>query len=109
MFFVSFARGKWRHRRRVRQRPASAGECWPVSATPKVAEIRVIATLTRQREEMRRHKMCCYRRAAEDACVGGMSVADNIAFREFDRAPFASGAGGNRAAFPPMLKGDRAL
>ena len=26
----------------------------------------------------------------KNACVGGMSVADNIAFREFDRAPFAS-------------------
>ncbi len=27
----------------------------------------------------------------KNACVGGMSVADNLAFREFDRAPFASG------------------
>jgi ABC-type uncharacterized transport system ATPase subunit len=27
----------------------------------------------------------------KNACVGGMSVADNIAFREFDRAPFAKG------------------
>jgi hypothetical protein len=36
----------------------------------------------------------------KNACVGGMSVADNIAFREFDRAPFASGGWWlNRAAF----------
>ena len=35
----------------------------------------------------------------KNACVGGMSVADNIAFREFDRAPFASGGWWlNRAA-----------
>jgi general nucleoside transport system ATP-binding protein len=36
----------------------------------------------------------------KNACVSGMSVADNIAFREFDRAPFASGGWWlNRAAF----------
>ena len=33
----------------------------------------------------------------KNACVGGMSVADNIAFREFDRAPFARAAGGSTA------------
>ena len=27
----------------------------------------------------------------KNACVARMSVADNLAFREFDRAPFASG------------------
>jgi simple sugar transport system ATP-binding protein len=36
----------------------------------------------------------------KNACVGGMSVADNIAFREFDRAPFASkGWWLNKSAF----------
>ena len=32
-----------------------------------------------------------------NACVAGMSVADNMAFREFDRAPFARAAGGSTA------------
>jgi ABC-type uncharacterized transport system ATPase subunit len=36
----------------------------------------------------------------KNACVAGMSVADNVAFREFDRAPFAKGGWWlNRAAF----------
>jgi ABC-type uncharacterized transport system ATPase subunit len=44
------------------------------------------------REEMRRHKMSLLpEEPLKNACVGGMSVADNIAFREFDRTPFASG------------------
>jgi len=44
------------------------------------------------REEMRRHRMSLLpEEPLKNACVGGMSVADNIAFREFDRAPFASG------------------
>src|SRR6201992_2633477 len=53
------------------------------------------------REEMRRHKMSLLpEEPLKNACVGGMSVADNIAFREFDRAPFASGGWWlNRAAF----------
>jgi ABC-type uncharacterized transport system ATPase subunit len=53
------------------------------------------------REEMRRHKMSRLpEEPLKNACVGGMSVADNIAFREFDRAPFASGGWWlNRAAF----------
>ncbi|MGJ4944493.1 ABC transporter ATP-binding protein [Bradyrhizobium sp. HKCCYLS1011] len=43
-----------------------------------------------QREEMRRHKMSLLpEEPLKNACVGGMSVADNIALREFDRAPFA--------------------
>ena len=55
----------------------------------------------RSREEMRRHKMSLLpEEPLKNACVGGMSVADNIAFREFDRAPFASGGWWlNRAAF----------
>jgi general nucleoside transport system ATP-binding protein len=36
----------------------------------------------------------------KNACVSRMSVADNLAFREFDRAPFASGGWWlNRAKF----------
>src|SRR6266849_10493489 len=65
-------------------------------------EIRVIGDLYHaSREEMRRHKMSLLpEEPLKNACVGGMSVADNIAFREFDRAPFASGGWWlNRAAF----------
>jgi simple sugar transport system ATP-binding protein len=53
------------------------------------------------RDEMRRHRMSLLpEEPLKNACVGGMSVADNIAFREFDRAPFASsGWWLNRAAF----------
>jgi len=54
-----------------------------------------------RREEMRRHRMSLLpEEPLKNACVGGMSVADNIAFREFDRAPFASGGWWlNRGAF----------
>ena len=54
-----------------------------------------------RREEMRRHKMSLLpEEPLKNACVGGMSVADNIAFREFDRAPFASGGWWlNKSAF----------
>jgi general nucleoside transport system ATP-binding protein len=54
-----------------------------------------------RRQEMRRHKMSLLpEEPLKNACVGGMSVADNIALREFDRAPFASGGWWlNRAAF----------
>ena len=54
-----------------------------------------------RRDEMRRHKMSLLpEEPLKNACVGDMSVADNIAFREFDRAPFASGRWWlNRGAF----------
>src|SRR5262249_21343746 len=54
-----------------------------------------------RREEMRRHKMSLLpEEPLKNACVGGMSVADNIAFREFDRPPFATGGWWlNRRAF----------
>jgi simple sugar transport system ATP-binding protein len=53
------------------------------------------------REEMRQHKLSLLpEEPLKNACVGSMSVADNIAFREFDRAPFAAGGWWlNRAAF----------
>jgi simple sugar transport system ATP-binding protein len=56
-------------------------------------EVRVAGLLYHaRREEMRLHKMSLLpEEPLKNACVGGMSVADNIAFREFDRAPFASG------------------
>jgi ABC-type uncharacterized transport system ATPase subunit len=65
-------------------------------------QIRVAGNLYHaRREEMRRHKMSLLpEEPLKNACVGGMSVADNIAFREFDRAPFASGGFWlNRVAF----------
>jgi len=65
-------------------------------------KIRVAGDIYRaSREEMRRHKMSLLpEEPLKNACVGGMSVADNIAFREFDRAPFASGGWWlNRVAF----------
>lgn len=56
---------------------------------------------TATRDEMRRHRMSLLpEEPLKNACVGGMSVADNIAFREFDRAPFASGGWWlNKSAF----------
>jgi simple sugar transport system ATP-binding protein len=65
-------------------------------------EIRIAGGAYRaSREEMRRHKMSLLpEEPLKNACVGGMSVADNIAFRDFDRAPFAKGGWWlNRAAF----------
>jgi ABC-type uncharacterized transport system ATPase subunit len=44
------------------------------------------------RDEMRRHKLSCLpEEPLKNACVARMSVADNLVFREFDRAPFAFG------------------
>jgi general nucleoside transport system ATP-binding protein len=56
-------------------------------------EIRVVGDVYHAtREEMRRHRMSLLpEEPLKNACVGGMSVADNIAFREFDRPPFAAG------------------
>jgi simple sugar transport system ATP-binding protein len=65
-------------------------------------EIRVAGDVYHaSRDEMRGHKMSLLpEEPLKNACVGGMSVADNLAFREFDRAPFASGGWWlNRAAF----------
>jgi len=45
-----------------------------------------------RRQEMRRHKVSCLpEEPLKNACVARMSVADNLAFREFDRPPFARG------------------
>jgi simple sugar transport system ATP-binding protein len=45
-----------------------------------------------RREEMRAHRVRCLPdEPLRNACVGQMSVAENIGFREFDRKPFAAG------------------
>jgi ABC-type uncharacterized transport system ATPase subunit len=45
-----------------------------------------------RREEMRRHKISCLpEEPLRNACVARMSVAENLAFREFDHTPFARG------------------
>jgi general nucleoside transport system ATP-binding protein len=53
------------------------------------------------REEMRQnHLSVLPEEPLKNACVARMSVADNLAFREFDRAPFAAGGWWlNRATF----------
>jgi len=44
------------------------------------------------RDEMRERKVSCLpEEPLKNACVAAMSVAENIAFRAFDRPPFASG------------------
>jgi general nucleoside transport system ATP-binding protein len=44
------------------------------------------------RAEMRRHRLSCLpEEPLKNACVGRMSVADNLAFRDFDRPPLAAG------------------
>jgi general nucleoside transport system ATP-binding protein len=61
------------------QRAASGGE---ISVGGEIYHAR--------REEMRRHQMSCLpEEPLRNACVGRMSVAENLVFRVFDRAPFA--------------------
>jgi simple sugar transport system ATP-binding protein len=44
------------------------------------------------RDEMRRHRLSCLpEEPLKNACVARMGVDDNLAFRDFDRHPFASG------------------
>jgi general nucleoside transport system ATP-binding protein len=63
------------------QREASGGEV-------RIGGERYYAT----REEMRRHKLSCLpEEPLKNACVARMSVADNLAFRDFDRPPLAAG------------------
>jgi simple sugar transport system ATP-binding protein len=63
------------------QREASGGEI-------RIAGERYHAT----REEMRRHRLSCLpEEPLKNACVARMSVADNLAFRDFDRPPLAAG------------------
>jgi general nucleoside transport system ATP-binding protein len=47
-------------------------------------------TYNAARAEMQRHRISCLpEEPLRNACVGRMSVAENLAFREFDRPPFA--------------------
>jgi simple sugar transport system ATP-binding protein len=56
------------------------------------------------RGEMRRHKISCLPdEPLRNACVGKMSVAENMAFRSFDRPPFAIGGTWLR---PSKIRGD---
>jgi ABC-type uncharacterized transport system ATPase subunit len=65
-----------------------AGQREPTSGEVRIGGERYRAS----REEMRRHKLSCLpEEPLKNACVARMSVADNLAFREFDREPFASG------------------
>src|SRR5258707_11072868 len=78
------------------QREASSGEV-------RIGGERYRAT----REEMRRHKLSCLpEEPLKNACIARMSVADNLAFREFDREPFAAGGWrAQRQALPaPALR-----
>lgn len=44
---------------------------------------------TAKRDQMRKHKLFCLpEEPLKNACVANMSVADNLAFRQFDRPPF---------------------
>jgi simple sugar transport system ATP-binding protein len=56
-------------------------------------EIRIVGEAYHAtREEMRRHKLSCLpEEPLRNACVSRMSVAENLAFRDFDREPFAAG------------------
>lgn len=67
---------------------ALAGQRQPDGGSIRVAGER----FTARRAEMRRHKFSCLPdEPLRNACVGTMSVAENMAFRSFDRAPFAQG------------------
>ncbi len=60
------------------------------------------------RPEMLRHKVACLpEEPLRNACVGHMSVADNMAFRRFDQPPFAKNGIWLRRA--PMRSAARAL
>ena len=60
------------------------------------------------RAEMLRHKVACLpEEPLRNACVGHMSVADNMAFRRFDQPPFASNGIWLKRA--PMRSAARAL
>jgi simple sugar transport system ATP-binding protein len=63
------------------QRPRSAGEV-QVHGAPYFA----------RRDQLHQHKVRCLpEEPLRNACVPNMSVAENMAFRSFDRPPFARG------------------
>jgi ABC-type uncharacterized transport system ATPase subunit len=61
--------------------------------TPSAGAIRVDGEVYRgTREETRRHKLFCLpEEPLRNACVGQMSVAENMALRSFDRPPYVRG------------------
>jgi simple sugar transport system ATP-binding protein len=60
------------------------------------------------RTEMIRHKVCCLpEEPLHNACVARMSVTENLAFRSFDRAPFAKAGWWLRHR--PMVRAAREL
>jgi simple sugar transport system ATP-binding protein len=64
-----------------------AGQREPSGGEIRIGGERYDAT----RDEMRRHRLSCLpEEPLKNACVARMSVADNLAFRDFDRAPFAA-------------------
>jgi len=65
---------------------ALAGQCKPESGSMKLHG----ETYNAKREQMRAHKFHCLpEEPLKNACVASMSVADNLAFRRYDRPPFA--------------------
>jgi len=58
---------------------------------PESGEIKLHGeTYSAQREQMRKHKFYCLpEEPLRNACVANMSVAENLAFRVYDRPPFA--------------------
>jgi general nucleoside transport system ATP-binding protein len=60
---------------------------------PAAGEIRISGEIfSGRRGEMRRHKFSCLPdEPLRNACVGRMSIAENMAFRSFDQPPFAAG------------------
>ena len=78
-----------RHRGRLRQRPAPAGRG---AGRPARGERRrdphrtASATTPRARRCAATSSPACRRSRCKNACVARMSVADNLAFRDFDRA-----------------------
>jgi ABC-type uncharacterized transport system ATPase subunit len=74
-----------------------AGQREPAGGAVHIHGERYYAT----RNEMRRHKLSLLpEEPLRNACVARMSVADNLAFREFDETPFARGGWWlNRGAF----------
>lgn len=59
--------------------------------SPEAGEIRIHGELYRgRREQMRRHGFYCLpEEPLRNACVGEMSVAENLALRNFDRPPYS--------------------
>jgi len=65
---------------------ALAGQRLPASGEIKLHN----ESYTAHRDQMRKHKFYCLpEEPLRNACVANMSVADNLAFRVYDRPPFA--------------------